>query len=433
MQQLIVEAVEPGSILDEMEVEAGDIIRSINGVLVEDVMDYRYLIADEMLIVEIEKKDGEIWELEIEKDFSEDLGLAFTDSMIETRTCRNHCVFCFIDQMPKGMRPTLYVKDDDERLSFLLGNYITLTNLTDEEIERIIRYRIMPINISIHTTDDALRCKMLNNRFAGGIMESLRHFAENGIEMNGQIVLCPGYNDGKALEKTLKDLVELYPQMRSVSVVPVGLTKYREGLAALSLFDKVGAQKTIEIIENVQVQMKQKNGINFVYASDEFYLKAGYPLPSSKAYDGFPQIENGVGMLRDFKDSLDMALSQNTMNYQKASVGIITGKLAADFMKNCVGKIKMKFPDKRIEIYSVRNDFFGETITVAGLTVGQDIVSQVPKAAVDYYLLPQNMLMNDGTKLLDDMALEELSQKLERPVKSVPVDGAAFLAACFQE
>ncbi|MEG0309980.1 MAG: DUF512 domain-containing protein, partial [Eubacterium sp.] len=307
MNKFKIQGVARGSIFEEMKIEKGDVLLSINQTAVADFMDYRYLIADENLLVEIEKQNGEIWELEIEKEFEEDLGVEFTENMIETRTCKNNCIFCFIDQMPPGMRETLYVKDDDERLSFLMGNYITLTNLTEEEIERIIRYRIMPINISIHTTNSELRCKMLNNRFAGTIMASLKHFAETGIEMNGQIVLCPGYNDGEELKRTISDLMCLYPQLISVSVVPVGISKYREGLIKLDKFDQKGAKKTLEIIEVAQKKMQVMNGTHFIYASDEFFLLAGKPLPEGSYYDGFPQIENGVGMMTDFKETLEEA------------------------------------------------------------------------------------------------------------------------------
>ena len=271
MGKFKIEGVAPGSIFEELEIEKGDTLLTINGMPVADIMDYRYLQADEQLMIEIEKPSGEIWELDVEKDFEEDLGLVFDENMLETRTCKNNCVFCFIDQMPPGMRETLYVKDDDERLSFLLGNYVTLTNLTEAEMERIVRYRIMPINISVHTTNPELRCAMLHNRFAGSIVESLRYFADNGIGMNGQIVLCPGYNDRDELRRTLNDLMGFYPQMASVSVVPVGLSKYREGLAKLDKFDAEGARETLSIISDIQDQMRSQYGANFVYASDEFF------------------------------------------------------------------------------------------------------------------------------------------------------------------
>ena len=395
-----------------------------------DIMDYRYLQADEQLMIEIEKPSGEIWELDVEKDFEEDLGLVFDENMLETRTCKNNCVFCFIDQMPPGMRETLYVKDDDERLSFLLGNYVTLTNLTEAEMERIVRYRIMPINISVHTTNPELRCAMLHNRFAGSIVESLRYFADNGIGMNGQIVLCPGYNDRDELRRTLNDLMGFYPQMASVSVVPVGLSKYREGLAKLDKFDAEGARETLSIISDIQDQMRSQYGTNFVYASDEFFLLAGEALPDSSYYDGFPQIENGVGMMTDFKESLDAALSEARGvrgNDVSRRVGVITGRLAADFMRDCAQKASAVC-GVELSVYPVTNDFFGEDITVSGLITGTDIIRQVPPGA-DRYLIPENMVRSQSHDLLDDVTTEDIEKALQAEVRIVPVDGAAFLEA----
>lgn len=430
MGKFKIEGVAPGSIFEELEIEKGDTLLTINGMPVADIMDYRYLQADEQLMIEIEKPSGEIWELDVEKDFEEDLGLVFDENMLETRTCKNNCVFCFIDQMPPGMRETLYVKDDDERLSFLLGNYVTLTNLTEAEMERIVRYRIMPINISVHTTNPELRCAMLHNRFAGSIVESLRYFADNGIGMNGQIVLCPGYNDGDELSRTLNDLMGFYPQVASVSVVPVGLSKYREGLTKLDKFDAEGARETLSIIGGIQAQMRSQYGTNFVYASDEFFLLAGEALPDSSYYDGFPQIENGVGMMTDFKEGLDAALSEACAvrgNGVPRRVGIITGRLAADFMRDCAQKASAVC-GAELSVYPVTNDFFGEDITVSGLITGTDIIRQVPPGA-DRYLIPENMVRSHTHDLLDDVTTEDIEKALQAEVRIVPVDGAAFLEA----
>lgn len=430
MGKFKIEGVAPGSIFEELEIEKGDTLLTINGMPVADIMDYRYLQADEQLMIEIEKPGGEIWELDVEKDFEEDLGLVFDENMLETRTCKNNCVFCFIDQMPPGMRETLYVKDDDERLSFLLSNYVTLTNLTEAEMERIVRYRIMPINISVHTTNPELRCAMLHNRFAGSIVESLRYFADNGIGMNGQIVLCPGYNDRDELSRTLNDLMGFYPQMASVSVVPVGLSKYREGLAKLDKFDAEGARETLSIIGSIQAQMRSQYGTNFVYASDEFFLLAGEALPDSSYYDGFPQIENGVGMMTDFKEGLDAALSEACAvrgNGVPRRVGIITGRLAADFMRDCAQKASAAC-GVELSVYPVTNDFFGEDITVSGLITGADIIRQVPPGA-DRYLIPENMVRSHTHDLLDDVTTEDIEKALQAEVRIVPVDGAAFLEA----
>lgn len=430
MGKFKIEGVAPGSIFEELEIEKGDTLLTINGMPVADIMDYRYLQADEQLMIEVEKPDGEIWELDVEKDFEEDLGLVFDENMLETRTCKNNCIFCFIDQMPPGMRETLYVKDDDERLSFLLGNYVTLTNLTEAEMERIVRYRIMPINISVHTTNPELRCAMLHNRFAGSIMESLGYFADNGIGMNGQIVLCPGYNDGDELRRTLNDLTGFYPQMASVSVVPVGLSRYREGLAALQKFDAEGARETLSIIGEIQARMRSQHGTNFVYASDEFFLLAGEALPDSSYYDGFPQIENGVGMMTDFRETLEEAVSRaGTVhgNDVPLKIGIITGRLAADFMRDCAAKASA-VNGAEASVYPVVNDFFGEDITVSGLITGQDIIRQVPTGA-DRYLIPENMVRSHTHDLLDDVTTEEIEKALQAEVRIVPVDGAAFLEA----
>ena len=429
MSKFLIESIAPDSIFEEMEIESGDFLLSINGQPVSDFMDYRYLIADENLLVEVEKADGEIWELEIEKEFDEDPGLIFSEDAIVTRTCKNKCIFCFIDQMPPGMRETLYVKDDDERLSFLLGNYITLTNLTEKERERIIRYRIMPINISVHTTNPELRCTMLNNRFAGTIMEDLRTFAENQIEMNGQIVLCPGYNDGDELVKTLEDLSGLYPAMRSVSVVPVGLSKYRDGLCHLEKFDREGAKRTIEIIEAVQHKMHEAHGTNFVYASDEFFLCAEKPLPNSHYYDGFPQIENGVGMMTDFRDTLCEALKAfQPKTEERVTIGLITGRLAEDFMQDCCRLVTEKYPQFNFKVLPVSNYFFGTDITVSGLLTGTDIIEQItPDPKISFYMLPENTVRQGTEILLDDITLETLENKLQKKIQIVPVDGNAFL------
>lgn len=430
MGKFKIEGVAPGSIFEELEIEKGDTLLTINGMPVADIMDYRYLQADEQLMIEVEKPDGEIWELDVEKDFEEDLGLVFDENMLETRTCKNNCIFCFIDQMPPGMRETLYVKDDDERLSFLLGNYVTLTNLTEAEMERIVRYRIMPINISVHTTNPELRCAMLHNRFAGSIMESLGYFADNGIGMNGQIVLCPGYNDGDELRRTLNDLTGFYPQMASVSVVPVGLSKYREGLAALQKFDAEGARETLSIIGEIQARMRSQHSTNFVYASDEFFLLAGEALPDSSYYDGFPQIENGVGMMTDFRETLEEAVSRAETvrgNDVPLRIGIITGQLAADFMRDCAARASA-VSGAEASVYPVVNDFFGEDITVSGLITGQDIIRQVPTGA-DRYLIPENMVRSHTHDLLDDVTTEEIEKALQAEVRIVPVDGAAFLEA----
>lgn len=435
MKKFIINGVQDDSILYEMEVEAGDVLLSINGLPVTDVLDYRYLIADDTLVVEIEKPDGEIWELDIEKEFEEDLGVEFPEEMIGTKTCKNNCVFCFIDQLPTGMRESLYVKDDDERLSFLTGNYITMTNLTEAELKRIIRYRIMPMNLSIHTTNPELRRKMLKNRFAGDVMSYLEAFRDNGIQMNGQIVLVPDYNDGVELEKTLKDLIPFYPMLQSVSVVPVGLSNHRQGLEALRPFTREDALKTLEIINSVHDAIEKEHGDGFVYPSDEFYLLAEQPIPDIDYYNGFPQIENGVGMMADFKASIDDSLHQlkeaNRELIQQGEtykrIGIITGNAAFDYLCSLVADIKKSLPQLDLEVFPVTNHFFGEAITVSGLLTGTDIVAQIKPMLADnprdLLLVPENALRSGTHTLLDDWTLETLSEALAVTVQDVPVMG----------
>lgn len=311
IREHIIKEVIQDSIAAELEIEAGDVLVSINGQPVVDVFDYRYLSEDEELVLLIRKADGEEWELEIEKDADEDLGLVFEEGLMDAyRSCRNKCIFCFIDQMPPGMRDTLYFKDDDARLSFLQGNYITLTNLSEEDMERILFYKLSPINISVHTTNPELRCKMLNNRFAGEALDKIKRFYDAGLEMNGQIVLCKGYNDGEELERTIHDLTAYLPLMQSVSVVPIGMTKFREGLAQIEPFTKEDAGKVLEIIAKWQKIILEKYGTRMIHASDEWYLLAGLPLPSEEEYEGYPQLENGVGMVRSLSEEVDACLAE---------------------------------------------------------------------------------------------------------------------------
>ena len=295
----IVKSLMPGGIGEELGIEPGDKLLAINGNEIQDVFDYYYYEESEQLLLLIEKPDGEEWELEIEKDEDESLGIEFDQSLMdEYRSCRNKCIFCFIDQMPPGMRETLYFKDDDSRLSFLQGNYITLTNMSEKDLERVIRFHLAPINISVHATDPELRCRMLHNRFAGNVLERIRQLYEAGIEMNGQIVLCPEINDGEQLDRSIRDLAGFLPYMRSLSVVPVGVTKYREGLYPLRTFTSVEAAAVIDQIEGWQRKIYARHGTHFVQASDEFYILAGRQLPEEERYDGYIQLENGVGMVR---------------------------------------------------------------------------------------------------------------------------------------
>jgi Fe-S oxidoreductase, related to NifB/MoaA family len=425
----IIKEIEDGSIAQELELVPGDELLSINGNDIKDVLDYHYLIKDEFLTVLIKKVDGEEWELEIEKDFDEDLGIEFEEGLMdEYRSCRNKCIFCFIDQMPPGMRDTLYFKDDDARLSFLQGNYITLTNLSDEEVERIIFYKLSPINISIHTMNEELRCKMLHNRFAGSALEKLRKLKDAGIIMNGQIVLCKGWNDGEELERSIHDLAAFLPEMESVSVVPVGLTKYREGLEQLESFTKEDSIVVLEQIHRWQNILYQHYGTRFIYASDEWYLKAELPIPDEEFYEGYPQIENGVGLIRSLQNEFNEYFEEIEGDNRSRKLSLATGALASPFIKKLTEEIAVKFPQIKINTYTINNDFFGNQITVAGLLTGGDIIEQLKgKELGDFLLLPEVLLRNGETVLLDDVTVGEIENALQTKIRIVQSDGKSFV------
>ena len=427
----------PGSIAEEMEVVPGDVLLSVDGQQIEDIFDYRFLINEEYLMIEIEKEDGQVWELEIEKEYEEDLGLVFDNPLMDGyHSCSNKCMFCFIDQMPKGMRPTLYFKDDDSRLSFLQGNYVTLTNMDDHDIDRIIRYRLEPINISFHTMNPSLRVKMLHNRFAGDIFGRVRRLAEAGIEMNGQIVLCRGINDGDELEFSLRAFEAYLPALKSVSVVPVGLTKFRENLYPLLPFDRESALTVLEQIHRWQAYYLEKYGTHLVHASDEWYILAGVPLPPEESYDGYLQLENGVGMLRllleESREKLETLRQEDASGGirlektagQQRRCSIATGVLAAPFIRQVRDLVLKDFPNTACEVYTITNSFFGEQITVSGLITGQDLFGQLSgKDLGDELLLPINMFRSGETVFLDDMTVETLSEKLRIPIRIVDTPG----------
>ena len=427
--------VKEGSIAWELEIEPGDELLSINGETVEDVFDYHYLVNDEELELLICKQNGEEWELEIEKDLEEDLGLEFENSLMdEYRSCRNHCVFCFIDQMPPGMRETLYFKDDDSRLSFLQGNYVTLTNMSDHDIDRIIRYHLAPINISFQTTNPKLRCEMLHNRFAGDIFPKVQRLYEAGIEMNGQIVLCKGLNDKAELERSISDLTKYLPHLKSVSVVPVGLSKYREGLYPLEPFTKEEAEQVIDTIEAWQKKLFPQYGLHFIHASDEWYLLAGRKLPEEARYDGYLQLENGVGMLRLLKEEVTAELEKHSGDQRTRRISFATGRLAYPYIKKYAEQIQKKYPNLEILGYEIRNDFFGELITVSGLLAGQDLMAQLSgKDLGECLLLPCNLLRSGEDIFLDDVQVKTLEERFRVPVRIVEEDGADFVTAFLEE
>lgn len=421
-----VASVEAGSIAAECGLEPGDAIAAVNGHTIEDIFDYQYYIEEEFLEVQVLTKDGEECLLEIEKEEEEDLGIVFESSLMdEYRSCSNKCIFCFIDQMPPGMRETLYFKDDDSRLSFLQGNYITLTNMSMEDIDRIIRYHLAPINISVHTTDPGLRCRMLHNRFAGDVLDKIRRFYDAGIPMNSQVVLCKGINDGKELDRTIKDLGDLLPYMESLSVVPVGLTRFREGLAPLEAFTKEDAKRVLSQIQGWQEYFRKEYGTSFVHASDEWFILAGRDFPPEDYYEGYGQLENGVGMMRLLISEVRQRLSGLTGDHRAGRVSIATGKLAFPTILEMTGEIREKFPGIAVEVYCIENHFFGERITVTGLLTGQDIINQLMDRDLgDVLLLPSNVLKAGEPVFLDDVTLEEMQQALQVPINIIQSEGA---------
>lgn len=441
----IIDKIEPGSIAEEMELEPGDALISINGKEIDDVFDYHYLIHDEYLEVLIEKADGEPWELEIEKDYDEDLGIVFENGLMDNyKSCHNKCIFCFIDQMPKGMRETLYFKDDDSRLSFLQGNYVTLTNMKEKDLNRIIEYKLAPINISVQTTNPELRCKMLNNRFAGDALKKIDMLYEGGIEMNGQIVLCKGVNDGEELERSIRDLTKYLPYMESVSVVPVGLSKHREGLYPLEPFTKEDAREVLATIHKWQDVCMESHGTHFIHASDEWYLLADMPLPEEDNYDGYIQLENGVGMIRllldEFAEALeilkgDIATKDMPEEFLpdmegQHTVSLATGRLMGPFLQEMAEQVMELLPNYRILVYPIRNDFFGENITVSGLLTGQDLKAQLGELELgERVLLPCNLLRSGEEVFLDDMTLDELKSALQVEIDIVKSSGQDLLNA----
>ena len=427
----IVKSLMPGGIGEELGIEPGDKLLAINGNEIQDVFDYYYYEESEQLLLLIEKPDGEEWELEIEKDEDESLGIEFDQSLMdEYRSCRNKCMFCFIDQMPKGMRETLYFKDDDSRLSFLQGNYITLTNMSDHDVERIVKYRLEPINISFQTTNPELRCKMLHNRFAGEALKKVDILYRGQIEMNGQIVLCKGVNDGEELERTIRDLTGYLPYLKSVSIVPVGLTKYRDGLYPLEPFTKEDAREVLSVIHRWQEKIYQEHGIHMIHAGDEWYVLAEEEVPEEARYDGYLQLENGVGMMRLLFNEVQEALSAVTGDGRQREISLATGRLMYPYIGKILEEIRKKFPNITTHLYAIRNDFFGERITVSGLITGQDLTGQLKGQPLgERLLLPCNMMKIGEPVFLDDFTLEEVENSLQVKTDIVKSSGQDLLDA----
>lgn len=433
----LIQAVEEGGIAEEMGIEPGDRLLEINGETVEDIFDYQYMIEEEYVEVLIAKPSGEEWLLEIDKDYEEDLGVTFDNGLMDDyRSCTNKCIFCFIDQMPKGMRETLYFKDDDSRLSFLQGNYVTLTNMSEKDVDRIIKYHLSPINISFQTTNPELRCRMLHNRFAGESLKKVDRFYEAGIQMNGQIVLCKGFNDGEELERSIRDLTKHLPHLQSVSVVPVGLSRFREGLEPLEPFTREDARRVLEQIHRWQEKLYPEYGLHFVHASDEWYILAGEELPREESYDGYLQLENGVGMIRlmleEFEDALARLEEPEALENRilKGTYSSVTGQIAYPYIRRMADRLMERFPEVKIQVFPIRNDFFGERITVTGLLTGQDIIAQLKGRDLGEILyLPENILRSGERVLLDDITVEDLAGALQVKTDIVKSSGYDFVDA----
>lgn len=431
MAKAVVKSVDPGSIADDCGIEPGDAILTINGKEFVDILDFRYLTSDDYYVVEVEKTDGSIEEIEVENDLYEQFGCEFEKELIdEPMLCRNKCVFCFMDQLPPNMRKTMYFKDDDVRLSFLEGNYVTLTNLSEADIERICSLRVSPINVSVHVTDPALRCKMLNNRFAGELLKIMRRFADAGIIMNGQIVLCRNLNDGEYLTRTIMDLREFYPNIQSVSIVPVGLSAYREGLFELEPFDEKSSAEVITQVESISNRFLKEIGTRLVYLADEFYIKANMPLPSYDAYEDFPQIENGVGLMTTLEYEFDEALRCVDVGLTPAKKSIATSEIAYDYICSFVSKLKEVNKNADINVYKIKNNFFGGRITVTGLLCGCDIIEQLRgKDLGEYLVLSSSMFKSDSPVMLDDTTLSDIERELGVTVLVNDNSGEGFLKA----
>ncbi|MBB5265486.1 putative radical SAM enzyme (TIGR03279 family) [Catenibacillus scindens] len=421
----IISSVAPGSIGQEMDLEPGDAVYMVNGQVMEDIFDYQYLINDENIVLSVIKENGEEWELEIEKDYDEDLGLTFESSLMDNyRSCANKCIFCFIDQLPPGMRETMYFKDDDSRLSFLQGNYITLTNMKDKDLDRIIKYRLEPINISVHTTEPDLRCMMLHNRFAGKLLDQLQKLYDGRIEMNAQIVLCKNINDKEHLDRTIEDLSRFMPYLEGVSVVPMGFTKYREGLYPVEPFNSEDAKAVLDQIQGWQQRLLEEYDNRFVYAGDEWYIMAGRPIPPEEEYDGYGQLENGIGMMRLLMEEFEAELSRHKGDGRSRHVSVVSGVLASGYIRQLLDELQEKYPNVRVDVHCVVNHFFGESITVTGLITGQDIVAQLSgKDLGEVLLLPCNMLRSGENVLLDDMTTGDIEKALQVPVDIIKSNG----------
>lgn len=421
-------SVEPGSPARRARIHKGDTLISINGNAITDVLDYRFYMTDEHLEILLCDQEKKLRTVVVEKDEYDDLGLEFETYLMDRQMgCKNACIFCFVDQTPPGMRKSLYFKDDDTRMSFLFGNYTTLTNLKEGDIQRIIKMHISPINISIQTMNPALRVQMMKNPFAGESLKFVRMLTEGGIKINTQIVLCPGYNDGEQLEYSLSELAKLGPNVQSIAVVPVGLTRYREKLTPLRGFFPQEAVEVVKTMERWGEYFCKEYGTRTAYASDEFYILAGKDFPPYEFYEDFAQLENGVGMMTLMQHDFTQALKEAQLEQSPAAhrCTIATGQLAYPMMQDFAERVQQAFPQVQVQVKKIRNDFWGPTITVAGLITGQDLLVQLEGLDLGSELLiPANMLRHEQDRFLDDLTLEQVQETLGVPV--LPVENDAF-------
>lgn len=427
---VLVSKVIKKSIADKKGIKSGDVLISVNSHEINDVLDYRFYIKEEKLTLAL-VSNGKAKKVKLHKKEYDDIGLEFeTYLMDKQHRCKNKCVFCFVDQLPAGMRETLYFKDDDSRMSFLFGSYVTLTNLTEHDVLRLIEMHISPVNVSVHTMNPALRVEMMKNKHAGECLSILNRLAEAGIQLNTQLVLCPGINDGKELEYSLAQLEKLRPAIQSIAAVPVGLTKFREGLPTLKAYTKEAAREVISIVDSFGDRCKKKYGTRLAYCADEFYLKAELPMPDEDYYEDYPQLENGVGLWKNLESEFLSALE--TCDYEKKekrSVSLVTGVAASGLIEYFASLVNKKYPNVKVDVFAVKNDFFGHSITVAGLVTGQDLIAQLKnKNHAQTLIIPSVMLRSEGDVFLDDVSTEDVEQALSaKLVVTDQNDGFALL------
>ncbi len=429
MKKHLIKNVKKGSIAEELGIKKGWLLTLVNDTEIKDILDYKYQMFDEYVVITIEDDNGEEWDYEIEKEENEDIGLVFEEELMDkARSCANKCIFCFMDQLPPDVRETLIFKDDDFRLSFMTGNYVTFTNCSYSDLERIVKYHLSPINVSVHATNPAVRCMMLNNRFAGKILEYIKYLTDNGIYINTQVVLCPKINDGKILDQTIKELSAFYPYMQCIAIVPVGISKHRDGLYKLTPFDKEIANKAIDQVEKWQEKFMKKYGSHIVYIADEVYVLAGRKIPSYESYEDFPQLEDGIGMMAKFEHEFDLKFAKLKDKNIKKTISIATGKCAYGFIKKLAKKLENRYKGLSINVYAIRNDYFGEKITVSGLITATDMIKQLKnKGLGDYLLINYNCLKSDSPTFLDNLTVKDVEKALKTKIKVTNGTGEDFI------